>query len=501
MHQQSLQNPFKKETTVSFPAKAEESLRVLSKLQEENALLRKQVNTLQEELKARDQQLAEKEEEIKMLRKDSIQKKPSIIPTPEKGQLAPVTPPPTVRTTVITPAVKVERAVGEEQKFKPRSLLTEFKAKESPFVASDSLYNSLSTRTDSIKSGSLVSQTKISSSTSLDETLILELPTEYLYSVEEKKQIKNEIDEDFVNTIIKINPLELASVRLPIKYLPLLPMAYRYSIIDSNWQVKKHHAAKNIEIEMEIFGPDSLGKINSLTLFDTIIVQSYANTRAKDLTCQSNRKKIIQYTDSAYQVGHCIDHADTIDVDAKGEPILREAALSTHNPKNYIPEPKVWNGLRNHYVNSIRGHSGIYIQKHYFHECNPYIFQRDQMSKIDVNVIRQGDKGKINQEAYLPKGVYLSDVWQDNYYQCLDISWEYNFKSIVDDALKKKETQYLKAVKIFECPNVGYMPIPLIDKPVQELDSEIKKYSDTLATLEKERKGILKRNRNTNGID
>lgn len=457
-----------------------ESSKIFSELEKENKQLHEQIGSLQWYIKQYQTTIAEQEKEIKVLRAQIIQ---NHLSTPEKSQYYPNTSVPQIQGS-LTPAVKTEEKSEKKYSYQPRSLLQDSIFASQPPIPLQPVLTS--------EALSLTNEPKMGSSTLKDNLFLTISPMAYEYNGEEKKEIYNEMikfyEPDFINFFgqsgeSKTDPF---ISKLDLEFWPILPKGYKWVYNGEGYQVCKHINVEKIKIETIVFGPENnfSDKVNYLTLFNGVTVQSYANTRPEKLTYDRPRGKKISYADSAYQGGHCIDHADTIEE--------KDLVLSTADQRNFIPEPALWNRFRNHYVrHKIRASAGSYMQVIYYHPYNPYVFQDHLFSRMLV-------KGRNKSYVYLPRGAYFSHVANRKIFNSFDVDWRYNFKSIVDisdidNSQKNEDSQYVKAVKIFQLPNTSCVPTALFDnfyKGYQVTDNELINYQQNVVSFYKDQSAL-----------
>jgi len=164
---------------------------------------------------------------------------------------------------------------------------------------------------------------------------------------------------------------------LPKLLMPITPFEYKWVFNGASYELKRHSEAKEHQIKVVIYGPKN-GKINFITQIDGVTSQSFAHTRPKSYDAELRHYPMKPRKDYAvpnfdyealgrtkyHMPGHCIDHADTLDV---GE------LNSTNDARNYIPEPpKSYWGLyiRNPLVQAIRRRKNAYVQYPYYSQ-NP----------------------------------------------------------------------------------------------------------------------------------
>ncbi len=194
---------------------------------------------------------------------------------------------------------------------------------------------------------------------------------------------------------------------------PLAPFEYRRFYNNGYYILQKHRDAKDQELQVVLYGPHN-GKVNFLTLINGVNVQSFAHTRTKTFDPEARSYPMLPRRDYVvrgfdyeavgktkyHMPGHCIDHADTLEVGPK-------ASYSTFDRRNYIPEPpKSYWGLyiRNPLSRKIRKAKGGYLQFPYY-----------------ANVLKKTVDG-----TFVPAGVFFSEVYDYKVTKTYNVSWSFN---------------------------------------------------------------------------
>jgi hypothetical protein len=235
-----------------------------------------------------------------------------------------------------------------------------------------------------------------------------------------------------------------ALMRLPDELLPRLPEGYLWARTPYGLQLKKYVFATpqpdyQADIQVVIYGPDTQGNINYLTLLNGVNYQGFINMRPegdsfRDTETSNGTKRRYPFAVDAFDVpiatvkdwetwgnrwgkGHIIPFCATMEVGKirlNGErvdrmfipPELRHLPngryYSTHDKRNYLPEPPVWNERYRRTVEGrFRANDRCFLQYPYYDE-NYYRFDGTRymydFPRMTAN------------ETRIPEGVILAEV-------------------------------------------------------------------------------------------
>jgi hypothetical protein len=165
--------------------------------------------------------------------------------------------------------------------------------------------------------------------------------------------------------------------RLPEHVLPVLPQGYRWVCSNRNYSIIRNQNTEEKVIKIVLYGPDKNSNINFICIIDDVTTYSFAHTQINNHPGKANPPmslsdyRVIGYDYSSKKYkghvrGHLIDHQDTI---------MAGSMLSTHDRRNYIPEPPEYEwglGIRRLKVKQIRDQpgSGAYAQFNSYSEVS-----------------------------------------------------------------------------------------------------------------------------------
>ncbi|MDB6095834.1 MAG: hypothetical protein JWM09_112 [Francisellaceae bacterium] len=274
-----------------------------------------------------------------------------------------------------------------------------------------------------------------------------------------KKEERKYLENIFVNADIEIEGSDAAKeifLNYPITLLPITPFEYKWVYSDNQYILKKHQDALDHTIKIVLYGPKEK-KVNFLCLIDEINYQSFAHTRARSFNAEARKYPMFPRKDYVipefnyealgrtkyHMPGHCIDHADTLEIGDK-------TSYSTFDKRNFIPEPpnSYWGRyIRNPLTKEIRSNQGAYLQFPYYGN-NPL---------------------KTQDGTLVPEGVFFSELKDNQVLKTYNISWDFNRRN----SPNKKGKGFLQELN----SHVLSTPIATIDNPSQsdrEIDSLIR---------------------------
>ena len=164
---------------------------------------------------------------------------------------------------------------------------------------------------------------------------------------------------------------------LPRHILPSLPHGYQWVRANNNFSVIRNDSSKEHDIRIVLYGPDRTNYINFICQVDGKTTYSFAHTkngqgpgdRSYPMSTANYRVLGYDYLLKKYGShvrGHLIDHQDTI----TGKP-----NLSTHDARNYVPEPPEYEwglGFRRLKISELRKQrgGGAYAQMNVYSEAS-----------------------------------------------------------------------------------------------------------------------------------
>lgn len=247
---------------------------------------------------------------------------------------------------------------------------------------------------------------------------------------------------------------------LPYNLWPRTPLGHRWVVgHDNKANFMRHQDSVSVKTEVSVYGPDADNRVNYITLFEGVNVQSFCHTRpADDTYCHGGPKKTKQINrypsdlttemfksdidKKQYIRGHCIDYKDTID---------REP-FSSSDKINLLPEVDssiYYNNIRNWHVHDIRKNGNAYMQIPYYDDKSNYHFYSSGM----INKTKSG--------ALVPKGVFLTEIELGHVVSIsstLDFSWSFPYSEKINNT----SGTYRACAKPYMNVSNDTLPLPMI---------------------------------------
>lgn len=230
-----------------------------------------------------------------------------------------------------------------------------------------------------------------------------------------------------------------ALAQLPDELLPRLPDGYIWQRTQSGLQLQQYafltpRLDQRSDIEIVVYGPDARGQINYLTMINGVNYQGFSHTRPisdpfRDVETSSGIARRYPLPPDDFDVwtatgwiryfekGHIIPFHDTMEVGrnrVSGERIDKMKILkefrnhplgryySTHDRRNYIPEPPAWNErYRRTLEGRFQANSRCFLQYPYYDENN---YQYDGTKYVETPPRYTKNNTRI------PEGVFFAEV-------------------------------------------------------------------------------------------